>query len=172
MVATAADVQPEPSAQEAQMVEDVDAKQAQIDAAVLATVEGQTGGAFTYAFTQAAADYKKQTLEMFPNRVNYKCFKKLSGGFCHAAYMGIGFLSAIRVPILLYRDSAGKLGIKTVRKLEPKVITDFIGSIDSMSPHPRYYAIVDTSSTQTGGYRRGRTQRSKKIRKGFTRRRK
>jgi hypothetical protein len=31
-----------------------------------------------------------------PNHVKYSCYMILSGAFCHAGYMGMGFLSAMR----------------------------------------------------------------------------
>jgi hypothetical protein len=132
-----------------------------------ASTNVQSGGAFTFAATNSAATYKKQTQEQFPNRINYQCYKRLSGAFCHAAYMGIGFLSAIRMPILLYRDEAGKLNIKYVRKLEPTLQTIFVG--ESLSPGQRYYAI---EKPMAGGNRRhAKTRRHAHRRKRTYRRR-
>ena len=33
-----------------------------------------------------------------PNRIIYNCNKILCGGFCHAAYMGVGYLGGLRIP--------------------------------------------------------------------------
>jgi hypothetical protein len=131
---------------------------------LVSAVGNQHGGALTFATTAAAANYKTQTLQQFPNRVNYQCYKRLSAGFCHAAYMGIGFLSAVRVPVLRYRDDAGKLHTKFVRKLEPTIITKFVAVGNDLTPTERYYA-VPMSAPHQGGKTRRRSRALRKTRK-------
>lgn len=55
--------------------------------------EGQTGG---FSMNEATRIYKEATLRHVPNHVKYSCYMILSGAFCHAGYMGMGFLSAMR----------------------------------------------------------------------------
>lgn len=119
----------------------------------------QSGGAF--ATSSGASEYKKQTLVQFPNRVNYQCYKHLSAGFCHAAYMGIGFLSAVRVPVIRYRDETGKLRTKFVRKLEPTKVTDFVSLVGQMNPQGRYYAVPAVS--MEGGKREARKRTAMRL---------
>jgi len=73
----------------------------------------QTGGAITFALSNSAAKYKKDTLLMGPNRLNFQCANRLSINFCHGAYMGIGFMGALRLfPVV-------RLGKMPVRRREP-----------------------------------------------------
>ena len=67
------------------------------------TVEGtvptqQTGGIGLGG--KWSSMYKEETKRQMPNQVIYNCYKTLSGMFCHASYMGVGFLSCLRVPSL------------------------------------------------------------------------
>lgn len=55
--------------------------------------EGQTGG---FSMNEATRIYKEATEKHVPNHVKYSCYMVLSGAFCHAGYMGMGFLSAMR----------------------------------------------------------------------------
>jgi hypothetical protein len=160
---TTADIQPTLNPAEESALETMEAETMQKDAALLAaSAAQQRGGGFTFATTSAAANYKKQTLSQFPNRVNYQCYKRLSAGNCHVAYMGIGFVSAVRFPILRYRDESGKLHTKFVRKLEPTLVTNFVTEGSGFNPAQRYFAVPAVT-------RGGRGTRRRKLRVKHTR---
>lgn len=61
-----------------------------------ADVPSQEGGAI--GFTKYGKIYKEITVNQMPNRIIYNCNKILCGGFCHAAYMGVGYLGGLRIP--------------------------------------------------------------------------
>jgi hypothetical protein len=173
------DVQPVLTPEEQAAQDKQEAEQIAADASVVpAQSEVQEGGGFLSTITSRAAaaataassklsltaatrNYKSQALVQAPNRINYQCYKRLSAGFCHGAYMGIGFLGGIRVPIVRVRGADGKLQTKIFRRLEPTLVTDFLGNSEQMSPQIRYYAVA--SKNATGGYRRRRRQ-TKKMR--------
>ena len=106
----------------------------------------QTGGAITFALSNSAAKYKKETLFMAPNRLNFQCSNRLSSNFCHGAYMGIGFMGALRLfPVV-------RLGKMPVQRKEPTVrlIISFVNEIN------RYISGVGIS---TGGGKKTRRRR-------------
>jgi hypothetical protein len=118
-----------------------------------AGIEKLVGGAI---FTSEGKDiYAKQTLSQFPNQVNYVC-KFLP--FCHASYLGIGYVAAVRVPTIR--------GVGIVRKKEPDQITTFMSTSTDMNPANRYYAVVQ----RLGGLRRRR--KTRKFRHAYRRTRK
>jgi hypothetical protein len=137
-IPTVGDMIPDPSPGEAE----AEAADIAAETASLPTTS-QSGGAI-FATTAAASIYKNQSLQQYPNRINYSCYKFLSASFCHAAYMGIGFLSAIRAPKI------GASGI--VRKREPTQFTHFVGAGGALSPNVAYYALA----AQRGGRTRHR----------------
>jgi len=58
----------------------------------------------------ATNEYKEKTKGMMPNQINYTCYKTMTMGFCHAAYMGVSYVMVLRLPNV-------KGGLK--RKKEP-----------------------------------------------------
>lgn len=42
--------------------------------------------------------YKENTTKMMPNQINYTCYKTMTMGFCHAAYMGVSYIMVLRLP--------------------------------------------------------------------------
>ena len=73
----------------------------------------QRGG---FALSQAGADYKIETMGFAPNRLNFQCNKRTSLNFCHASYMNIGFMGAMRLfPVV-------RIGSIPARRKEPKVL--------------------------------------------------
>ena len=150
---TSIDQQPDVTPTEEGMIDNAEDAAMKADTqSITAVATSQSGGGIE--------PYKQATLKQFPNRVNYQCYKRLSAGFCHAAYMGIGFLSAIRLPVLYYRDETGKLRSKLVRKLEPVYITEFVGN--GLNPASLYYA--RQIMPQTAGQRsQGATRRKRRT---------
>ncbi len=119
----------------------------------------QNGGAFFESDAKKA--YKQEAFQQYPNRIKYQCYSSIAAGFCHAVYMGIGFVGGVRVPKLALRDPiTKKIAIKPVRRLEPTQITDFIAVSDAYSPSVRYYA-VPTSAV--GGQRKRIARKSRKY---------
>jgi len=46
----------------------------------------------------ATLTYKTQTKQKMPNQIQYSCYKIMSMGFCHAVYMGVSYLTVLRIP--------------------------------------------------------------------------
>ena len=55
--------------------------------------------------------YKTKTKEIMPNQIQYNCYKTMSMGFCHGVYMGVSYMTVLRLP------GISKNGVK--RKKEP-----------------------------------------------------
>jgi dienelactone hydrolase len=43
-------------------------------------------------------EYKKETIKKMPNQINYSCYKLMTMGLCHGAYMGVSYMTALRFP--------------------------------------------------------------------------
>ena len=41
---------------------------------------------------------KKKTEEMMPNQIQYSCYKTITMGVCHAAYLGVSYITVLRLP--------------------------------------------------------------------------
>jgi hypothetical protein len=59
----------------------------------------------------ATKKYKEKTKTMMPNQIQYNCYKTMSIGFCHGVYMGVSYMTVLRLP------GVSKNGLK--RKKEP-----------------------------------------------------
>ena len=46
----------------------------------------------------ATDEYKKKTEEMMPNQIQYSCYKTMTMGVCHAAYLGVSYIMVLRLP--------------------------------------------------------------------------
>ena len=55
--------------------------------------------------------YKTKTKEIMPNQIQYNCYKTMTMGFCHGVYMGVSYMTVLRLP------GISKNGVK--RKKEP-----------------------------------------------------
>jgi Lipase (class 3) len=86
-------------------------------------------GGVTLSSGPYAAMYKKETLEQMPNHLVVNCYTKVCGGFCHGAYMGVGFMDCIRVPKI-----STVSGTMLMRKKEPR--QDYQLVLDSNSKRP------------------------------------
>jgi hypothetical protein len=49
-------------------------------------------------------EYKRVTLEKMPNQINYNCYKIMTMGFCHGAYMGVSYMTVLRIPGLSIKN--------------------------------------------------------------------
>ena len=137
------------------------AEEAQLSALVSAADAAnkeQNGGAFFESDAKKA--YKQEAFQQYPNRIKYQCYTSIAAGFCHAVYMGIGFVGGVRVPKLVLRDPiTKKIAVKPVRRLEPTQQTDFIASSDAYSPIIRYYAVL---TKPVGGQRKRKNRITRK----------
>lgn len=88
--------------------------------------EEQVGG-FSLSKNKDAAKYKELAVKQYPNRVNYSCYKGLSQ-FCHAGYIGIGYMSVFRLPPMarVYDEKLGKRVSKVYSKKEPLYNYNFV----------------------------------------------
>jgi len=59
----------------------------------------------------ATKEYKNKTKEIMPNQIQYNCYKTMTMGFCHGVYMGVSYMTVLRLP------GISKNGLK--RKKEP-----------------------------------------------------
>ena len=75
-------------------------------------VQLQEGGVI--GFTKYGKIYKEITVNQMPNRIIYNCNKILCGGFCHAAYMGVGYLGGLRIPSVHGRKKEPKDNFRLV----------------------------------------------------------
>jgi len=48
--------------------------------------------------SSATNEYKNQALQKMPNQINYNCYKIMTMGFCHGAYMGVSYMTVLRLP--------------------------------------------------------------------------
>jgi hypothetical protein len=77
--------------------------------------------------------YKTIAKNVYPNTVNYNCANKaglLTGLGCHVSYMGIGFMGALRLPVIPQPPFF-------MRKKEPTEITDLVSYDGTPSPSVR-----------------------------------
>lgn len=59
----------------------------------------QSGGiSFGEGLGEATDAYKKLTKSKMPNEIEYSCYKIMSMGFCHGVYMGVTYMTVLRVP--------------------------------------------------------------------------
>ena len=59
----------------------------------------QSGGiSFGKGLGEATDAYKKLTKSKMPNEIEYSCYKIMSMGFCHGVYMGVTYMTVLRVP--------------------------------------------------------------------------
>jgi hypothetical protein len=59
----------------------------------------QSGGiSFGKGLGEATDVYKKLTKKKMPNEIQYSCYKIMSMGFCHGVYMGVTYMTVLRVP--------------------------------------------------------------------------
>lgn len=47
---------------------------------------------------EATDEYKKITKQKMPNEIEYSCYKTMSLFFCHGVYMGVTYMTVLRVP--------------------------------------------------------------------------
>ena len=47
---------------------------------------------------EATDEYKKITKQKMPNEIEYSCYKIMSFAFCHGVYMGVTYMTVLRVP--------------------------------------------------------------------------
>jgi len=59
----------------------------------------------------ATKEYKNKTKEIMPNQIQYNCYKTMTIGFCHGVYIGVSYMTVLRLP------GISKNGLK--RKKEP-----------------------------------------------------
>lgn len=48
-------------------------------------------------FRKNTKQYKQETLNKMPNQINYSCYKTISKGFCHGVYMGVSYMTVLRL---------------------------------------------------------------------------
>jgi hypothetical protein len=59
----------------------------------------QSGGiSFGKGLGEATDKYKELTKSKMPNEIEYSCYKIMSMGFCHGVYMGVTYMTVLRVP--------------------------------------------------------------------------
>jgi len=59
----------------------------------------QSGGiSFGKGLGEATDIYKETTKQKMPNEIEYSCYKIMSMGFCHGVYMGVTYMTVLRVP--------------------------------------------------------------------------
>jgi len=59
----------------------------------------QSGGiSFGKGLGKATDKYKELTKSKMPNEIEYSCYKIMSMGFCHGVYMGVTYMTVLRVP--------------------------------------------------------------------------
>jgi hypothetical protein len=157
---------------------DVNALSASVEVAAAADA---SSGVPTMAGGGYSTDvYKQLTQLVYPNTVTYNCNKvdaaKMAGmtigltGLvaCHVNYMGIGFLAALRLPVLPRAPFI-------LRKKEPTEITHLVSYFGTPSPAVRVIipGAVPMENRNTGGRRllrktKKRLQRGKKARLNHT----
>lgn len=58
----------------------------------------QNGGIeFKRPIAKATNAYKSKTQNMMPNEIKYGCYKTMTAGFCHASYMGVSYITVLRL---------------------------------------------------------------------------
>lgn len=59
----------------------------------------QSGGiSFKKGLGEATKKYRELTINKMPNEIQYSCYKTMSFGFCHGVYMGVTYMTVLRVP--------------------------------------------------------------------------
>ena len=70
-----------------------------IESEVGKNIYNQSGGiSFKKELGEATDVYKTLTKEKMPNEIEYSCYKIMSLGFCHGVYMGVTYMTVLRVP--------------------------------------------------------------------------